>query len=78
MRDNGPYHVSDKTAEYMKLVKIKEWKNWPPYRPDLNPIENICSIIKTQLIKKEINKRSGWIKMIKEEYDSINDKTITR
>ena len=41
MGDNTPSHVSDKNAEIMKSIKIKEWKELPPYRPDLNPIENI-------------------------------------
>ena len=34
MRDNAPSHVRDKTAEYMKSTKMKEWKDWPPYSPD--------------------------------------------
>ena len=55
-RDNVPSHASDKTAEYMKSTKIKEWKDWPPYSPDLYPIENIWGIIKTQLMKKERKK----------------------
>ena len=70
MRDNAPSHISDKTAEYMKSTKMKKWKDWPPNCPDLNPIENICGIIKTKLMKKEINKRSELIKIIKEVYDS--------
>ena len=37
MRENAPSHASDKTAEYMKSKKMKEWKDWPPYSPDLNP-----------------------------------------
>ena len=29
MRDNAPSHISDKTAEYIKSIKMKEWKDWP-------------------------------------------------
>ena len=41
MIDNTPYRVSDKIVEHMKSTKIKEWKDWRSYSPDLNPIENI-------------------------------------
>ena len=50
---------------------------WPPYSPDLNPIENIWRIIRSQLMKKMINKRSELILEIKSVYDSINDKVIS-
>ena len=45
--------------------------------PDLNPIENIWRIIKSQLIKKEINKRSELIPEINSAYDYINDEVIS-
>ena len=41
MRDNAPSHISDKTLEYVKSIKVKECRDWPPYSPDLNPIENV-------------------------------------
>ena len=44
---------------------MKEWKDNPPYSPDLNTIENILGIIKSQLMKKEINKRSELILKLK-------------
>ena len=47
------------------------------YSPDLNPIENIWEIIKSQLMKKEINKRSELILEIKNAYDSISDEVIS-
>ena len=53
MRDNTPSHVCDKTLEYMKSIKMKKWKNWHPKSLYWNPIENIWSIIKTQLMKKD-------------------------
>ena len=41
MRDNTPSHISEKTIEFIKRAKINEWKEWPAYNPDLNPIENV-------------------------------------
>ena len=77
MRDNAPSHISDNTPELIKNIKMEEFKDCPPYSPDLNPIENIWEIIKSQLMKKEINKRSELILEIKSAYDSINDEVIS-
>ena len=53
-------------------------KGLASYSSDLNLIGNIWCIIKAQLMKKEINKHSELITIIKEEYDSINEETIAR
>ena len=41
MREKAFSHTSDKTAEFIKNIKMKECKNWAPYSPYLNSIENI-------------------------------------
>lgn len=46
--DNAPSH---KAAEVQKLLKNNDitTMDWPPYSPDLNPIENVWSVLKRKL-----------------------------
>ena len=44
MRDNTPSHISDKIVEFIKNIKNKICKDWPPYNPDLNTKENIWEL----------------------------------
>ena len=50
------YHPVYKSLNSLKFYKEKGIKviNFPPYSPDLNPIENIWGKIKKQLMKKSI------------------------
>ena len=41
MRENAPSHISDKPSEFIKNIKMKECKNWPPFNLNLNSIEKI-------------------------------------
>ena len=52
-QDNAPYHTSSLMLKFFAERKI-EVMYWPPYSPDLNPIENIWNVVKTQTRKKII------------------------
>ena len=48
---NDSKHTSADSVVFYKLKKINKF-DWPPYSPDLNPIENIRGIIKGRFTKK--------------------------
>ena len=51
MHNNAPSHAARLTLGFLNklLVKNATIIEWPPYSPDLNPIENIWSIIKCNI-----------------------------
>jgi hypothetical protein len=48
MHNNAPIHTAQLTREWLELQHV-EAINWPPYSPDLNPIEHIWPHLKTQI-----------------------------
>jgi len=47
MQDNAPCHTVKPVKAFLEANNV-EFIDWPPYSPDLNPIENIWHWIKTK------------------------------
>jgi len=65
MQDNAPSHASNYTSQFLDNNKFKEnrFMEWPSNSPDLNPIENLFSRIKSDLYKAGTsysNKNDLW------------------
>ena len=48
MDDNAPIHRAGLVIEW-KTLHCVDSLNWPPYSPDLNPIENVRGFIKRKI-----------------------------
>ena len=51
MQDNATSHVAKKTTVYLQLLGLCGHRkmNWPASSPDLNPIQNFCSMLKRKV-----------------------------
>ena len=71
--DNDPKHTSKKSIKYKEDNGINRLE-WPACSPDLNPIENVWSLLKYKVYQKNPNSISQLKKIIKDEWRSF-DKT---
>ena len=51
MQDNAPCHKTKLISDFLARKQVSVL-NWPPSSPDMNPIENLWSIIKKRRYKK--------------------------
>jgi transposase len=80
--DNAPSHAAKATTTFLKSLGFMNdtLMVWPPNSPDLNPIENLWSIIKRQVYadgKQYSSKNDLWM-AIKESAASIPKYTIKK
>ena len=93
MQDNAPAHASKNSTAWLASKGLKDERimTWPPSSPDLNPIENLWSLLKQEIYsegKQYTSLNSVWEavaaaaqnvdrQQIKKLTDSMNGRLIT-
>lgn len=64
-QDNAPCHVSVGSRLFLQQQQIQVL-DWPPYSPDLSPIENLWAILKQRLHTQALHTRRCLIERCEE------------
>ncbi|XP_045134459.1 uncharacterized protein LOC123518022 [Portunus trituberculatus] len=76
MQDGAPCHRAKSILTWLQNCQIDFLEDWPPKFPDLNPIENIWSIMKRRLQRRDISDITKLRTAIKEEWHNLNQITL--
>ena len=76
-QDNAKPHVGKKVSSWME-ENIPQKINSPPYSPDLNPIENVWSILKNNVEKSEPKNLRELKKSINTSWEELDQQTINK
>lgn len=75
-QDNARPHVAKKVKNWMSSKEINVCCDWPPYSPDLNPIENLWSLLDSNVNKRRPKNNEQLIKNLSKTIKNVDIEII--
>ena len=75
-QDGAPCHTAKYVVEWLQDCCIPFFKPWPGNSPDLNPIENLWALIKTQLQDRDTSSLPKLQLAIQDIWDNFNPRFL--
>lgn len=76
VQDNDPKHTCNVVSKFIRENNIQLQKNWPANSPDMNPIENIWAIMKSEISKIRPQTTAELNVEIRTTWRLLSDNTI--
>lgn len=70
-QDNDPKHTAKKTKKFFTSSHIK-LLDWPSQSPDLNPIENLWSILDRSVNKIGVTNKNNYFHALQRAWESLD------
>jgi transposase len=72
LQDNAPYHASHVTQNWLHINGV-DCIDFPPYSPDLNPIENLWAELKRRIEHRQPNDIAELKEILTNEWNKIDN-----
>jgi transposase len=69
--DNDPKHTANVVKDFIRDEKIPMLEDWPGQSPDLNPIENLWSILNMRLAKRRCRTQEELFQAIQDGWNEL-------
>ena len=76
-QDNDPKHTARRVKDFITDNDIPTF-GWPAQSPDLNPIENLWSILDKKLVNRKENTTPELFKLLKQEWSKLTTNELER
>jgi DDE superfamily endonuclease len=76
-QDNASSHTAKHTRAFFSQIGLTVLP-WPPNSPDLNPIENIWSVLKQNVEKHAVKTKDVLIRTVEAEWSSLDMNLIRK